>query len=88
MEDHDRMTISSAGVDSASAGTQSGHASRRSRSERAVLDAARELLAESGFGSLTVEGVATRAGGGQDHDLPSLSLEDGSCSCGPDRRGQ
>jgi AcrR family transcriptional regulator len=26
------------------------------------LDAARELLAESGFGSLTVEGVATRAG--------------------------
>ena len=62
MEDHDRMTISSAGVDSASAGTQSGHASRRSRSERAVLDAARELLAESGFGSLTVEGVATRAG--------------------------
>lgn len=62
MEDHDRMTISSAGVDSASAGTQSCHASRRSRSERAVLDAARELLAESGFGSLTVEGVATRAG--------------------------
>lgn len=61
MEDHDQMTISSAGGNGKPAGTQSG-ASRRSRSERVVLDAARELLGESGFGSLTVEGVAARAG--------------------------
>ena len=44
------------------AGTESGHAQRRSRSERVVLDATRELLGESGFGSLTVEGVAARSG--------------------------
>jgi AcrR family transcriptional regulator len=39
-----------------------GHQRRRARTERAVLDATRELLAESGFGSLTIEGVAERAG--------------------------
>lgn len=41
---------------------EAGHAGRRARSEQAILDATRELLGESGFGSLTVEGVAARAG--------------------------
>lgn len=40
----------------------SGHQKRRARTERAVLDAARELLAGSGFSSLTIEGVAERSG--------------------------
>jgi AcrR family transcriptional regulator len=39
-----------------------GHQKRRARTERVVLDATRELLAESGFGSLTIEGVAERSG--------------------------
>lgn len=39
-----------------------GHEKRRARSERVVLEATRELLAESGFSNLTVEGVAARAG--------------------------
>jgi AcrR family transcriptional regulator len=34
----------------------------RSRSEKAILDATRELLAEGGVHGLTVEGVARRAG--------------------------
>lgn len=55
------MTISRPGADGA-VSTASGHALRRSRSERVVLDATRELLGEKGFGSLTVEGVAARAG--------------------------
>lgn len=56
------MDISSVGQGGTPASTESGHARRRSRSERVVLDAARELLGESGFASLTVEGVAARAG--------------------------
>lgn len=56
------MTISSVEDGGTPASTGSGHARRRSRSERVVLDATRELLGESGFGSLTVEGVAARAG--------------------------
>ncbi|QYB07995.1 TetR/AcrR family transcriptional regulator [Rhodococcus sp. USK10] len=40
----------------------SGHEKRRARTERVVLDATRELLADNGFGSLTVEGVAARSG--------------------------
>ncbi|MGZ4436422.1 MAG: TetR/AcrR family transcriptional regulator [Nocardioidaceae bacterium] len=40
----------------------SGHDQRRARTERALLDATRQLLAEDGFGSLTVEGVAARSG--------------------------
>ena len=35
---------------------------RRARTERVLLDATRELLAEVGFGNLTVEGVAARTG--------------------------
>lgn len=56
------MNISSAGDGETSTSPESGHARRRSRSDRVVLDATRELLGESGFGSLTVEGVAARAG--------------------------
>lgn len=56
------MTISRIGDSGTPASTGSGHARRRSRSERVVLDATRELLGEGGFGSLTVEGVAARAG--------------------------
>ncbi|MGM9473301.1 TetR/AcrR family transcriptional regulator [Pseudarthrobacter sp. YS3] len=41
---------------------EAGHARRRARSEQSILDATRELLGEAGFGSLTVEGVAARAG--------------------------
>jgi AcrR family transcriptional regulator len=37
-------------------------AGRRARSEKAILDATRELLAESGVRALTIEGVAERAG--------------------------
>ncbi|WP_454698522.1 TetR/AcrR family transcriptional regulator [Arthrobacter humicola] len=48
----------------ADAGQQagSGHSGRRARSEQKILDATRQLLGEEGFGSLTVEGVAARAG--------------------------
>ncbi|WP_188539582.1 TetR/AcrR family transcriptional regulator [Kocuria dechangensis] len=53
-------SVASDGGTSASDG--SGHDRRRARTERAILDATRELLAEAGFGSLTVEGVAGRAG--------------------------
>ena len=42
--------------------TPTGHDRRRARSERLVLGAAREVLAESGFSGLTVEGVAARSG--------------------------
>jgi AcrR family transcriptional regulator len=38
------------------------HEKRRARTERVLLDATRELLAEAGFGNLTVEGVAARSG--------------------------
>ena len=37
-------------------------ATRAARSEQAILDATRELLAEGGVGGLTVEGVSHRAG--------------------------
>lgn len=47
-------------MDSSSADTPAP--SRRERSEQAILDATRELLAEGGVGSLTIEGVAARAG--------------------------
>jgi AcrR family transcriptional regulator len=43
-------------------GAASGHEKRRARTERVILDSARELLAESGFGSLTIERVAERSG--------------------------
>ncbi|MBT8161812.1 MULTISPECIES: TetR/AcrR family transcriptional regulator [Arthrobacter] len=42
--------------------TVSGHQKRRARTERVVLDTTRELLADSGFSSLTVERVAERSG--------------------------
>jgi AcrR family transcriptional regulator len=45
-----------------SASARSGHEKRRARTEQVVLDATRELLAEAGFGKLTVEGVAARSG--------------------------
>jgi AcrR family transcriptional regulator len=35
---------------------------RRARSDRAILDATRALLAETGVGGLTIEGVAARSG--------------------------
>lgn len=40
----------------------SWHQKRRARTERVVLEATRELLAQSGFGSLTIERVADRSG--------------------------
>ena len=40
----------------------SGHQKRRARTERVILDATRELLAQSEFGSLTIERVAERSG--------------------------
>lgn len=39
-----------------------GHQKRRARTERVVLDTTRELLADTGFGSLTIERVAERSG--------------------------
>jgi AcrR family transcriptional regulator len=38
------------------------HVGRRARSEKAILAAANELIAEAGVGTLTIEGVAARAG--------------------------
>jgi AcrR family transcriptional regulator len=38
------------------------HASRRVRTEKAILDAAEELIAEGGVEGLTIEGVAARSG--------------------------
>ncbi|MHC8609877.1 TetR/AcrR family transcriptional regulator (plasmid) [Paenarthrobacter ureafaciens] len=48
--------------DGPAGGTPSGHQKRRARTERVVLDTTRELLAGSGFGSLTIERVAERSG--------------------------
>ena len=39
------------------------HSGRRERSEKAILGATRELIAERGVGGLTIEGVAARSGG-------------------------
>lgn len=50
------------GESGAPATAGSGHDRRRARTEQAVLDATRELLAQTGFASLTVEGVASKAG--------------------------
>jgi AcrR family transcriptional regulator len=41
---------------------ESGHGRRRARSEKAILDAAKALIAERGVEGLTVEGVAARSG--------------------------
>jgi AcrR family transcriptional regulator len=38
------------------------HSGRRERSEKAILAATRELIAERGVGGLTIEGVAARSG--------------------------
>lgn len=56
MNDSDSVDGDSAGA------TGSGHQKRRARTERVVLDTARELLAGSGFSSLTIERVAERSG--------------------------
>jgi AcrR family transcriptional regulator len=56
------MKTPSPGNDGPVEGPVTGHQKRRARTERVVLDATRELLAESGFGSLTIEGVAERSG--------------------------
>ncbi|MDT2005621.1 TetR/AcrR family transcriptional regulator [Rhodococcus opacus] len=56
------MNISKAGDDGTPRSAGSGHDKRRARTQRAVLHATRELLAENGFGNLTVEGVAARSG--------------------------
>lgn len=42
--------------------TDNGHGRRRARSEKAILDATRELIAERGVEGLTMEGVAARSG--------------------------
>ncbi len=56
MEDHREQ--SSGG----NAGATSGRPSRRSqRTHRAVLNAAADLLAESGYANITIEGIAVRA---------------------------
>lgn len=44
------------------AAEDSGHDRRRARSRRAVLNAAREVLADDGFEGLTIEGVTARSG--------------------------
>ncbi|ELB93566.1 TetR/AcrR family transcriptional regulator [Rhodococcus sp. 4CII] len=56
------MKFSKAGGGGTPRSAGSGHDKRRARTERTVLDATRELLAENGFGNLTVEGVAARSG--------------------------
>ena len=38
------------------------HISRRARTEKAILDATEELIAEGGVDGLTIEGVASRSG--------------------------
>jgi AcrR family transcriptional regulator len=42
--------------------SRNGHDKRRGRSEKAILDAARELIEERGVSGLTIEGVAARSG--------------------------
>jgi AcrR family transcriptional regulator len=42
--------------------TPTAQPSRRERSDQAILDATRELLAEAGVRGLTIEGVAARSG--------------------------
>src|SRR5262245_20875914 len=42
--------------------TADRHARRRLRTEKAILDAAEELIAEGGVDRLTIEGVAARSG--------------------------
>lgn len=56
------MDDPSKGADTDADRVASGHDRRRARSARQVLDAARQILAESGFGALTIEGVAVRSG--------------------------
>lgn len=56
------MNSSSVGDGGKSASARSGHEKRRARTEQVVLDATRDLLADDGFGKLTVEGVAARSG--------------------------
>lgn len=56
------MNTPSAGNNGPDQGPVTGHQKRRARTERVILDAARQLLAGSGFGSLTIEGVAERSG--------------------------
>jgi len=49
-------------TDTTSTPDRNGHDRRRARSEKAILDAARTLIAERGVEGLTVEGVAARSG--------------------------
>jgi AcrR family transcriptional regulator len=54
------MSVTRSSPDPETAGAE--HADRGSRTEQAILDATRELLAEAGVRELTVEGVAARSG--------------------------
>lgn len=56
------VTSSTGGKSVPNQAPATGHQKRRAKTERVVLDTARELLAGSGFGRLTIEGVAERSG--------------------------
>jgi len=56
------MTETGSRRDRQKPGAAARPASRSARTEKAILDAARELLAENGVRALTVEGVAARSG--------------------------
>jgi AcrR family transcriptional regulator len=54
--------MSEAALTSANDQPAKRHSGRRERSEKAILEATRELIAERGVSGLTIEGVAARSG--------------------------